>query len=243
MPGDKGRHPPGRASEHRLGRSPRRHRAGGDERRHVARKVLLATALLLAGLPGILQAGANQSGSAWLSWGLDPSSPVTDLQAMPTQTEHLFIQIGNVSEIAGFDAMVQWYPLGATGSGCYETLTYSVPTSETDCTWLMRGNLTGLSSQPLGEDFWNPDFISDECNTSCTTGNVAGATISFASCASDIPGTFCISYMKLTDCRGMVDFMSIVGDATILGGVPTQYHPCLVTDRKSTWGSTKALYK
>ena len=188
--------------------------------------------------------GANPNGSTWLSWNQDYSNPLIDLSVMPTGNQDLYLQVGNINEIAGFDVMVLWYPPGPALTGCYEALEDSVPVGAGgSCTWVMRGTVSCGINDPFGEDFWNPTCSTDECNIVCMSGNVAYASFTFASCGGDIPGTFCISYMKITDCEGLVDFLNIVGDATVLGGDPTEQHPCLVATERTTWGATKALYR
>jgi hypothetical protein len=163
---------------------------------------------------------------------------------MPNGDQDLYVQLGDLNEIAAFDFMVQWYPPGPAQSGCYEAVKDTVPVGVGGvCTWVMRGTVSCGISDPFGDDFWNPDCSSDECNIICMSGNVARGTYTFATCGGDIPGTFCISFMKITDCMGMIDFASIIGDATVLGGVPTELHPCLVSVEKTTWGATKALYR
>jgi len=93
-----------------------------------------------------------------------------------------------------------------------------------------------------GDDYWNVAFAGDECNTVCSSGNVAKALFDFSFCFSDIPGIFCLAYVKVTDCNAVLDILQVTGDATILGGSGVE-RPCGVGTEPTTWGSIKALYQ
>jgi hypothetical protein len=92
-----------------------------------------------------------------------------------------------------------------------------------------------------GDDYWTVAFAGDECNVVCTTGNVARVLYDFSFCFADIPGIFCLDFLKVTDCQAVIDFLQVTGDATILGGTGVD-HPCGVAVESTTWGSIKALY-
>ena len=187
-------------------------------------------------------AGSNTGGTAWLSWNGNWTTPMVDLSPMPGGTMFLYIQLGNLVQLAGCEFLLLWEPPGPMFSGCYEFSVGSHPSgSGTNCAWLMRGGqVEGVN---LYDDYsWVVAFAGDECNVVCASGNVARALFDFSFCFADIPGIFCLQYVKVTDCNAVIDLLTVTGDATILGGVGVPY-PCEVATEPATWGSIKALYQ
>jgi hypothetical protein len=88
---------------------------------------------------------------------------------------------------------------------------------------------------------WLVAFAGDECNTVCTGGNVARVLLDFGSCGGDIPGVFCLKYLKITDCAAVKDIPTETGDVTVIGGQGVQ-DPCEDPIERTTWGVIKAMY-
>lgn len=206
------------------------------------KKVLGVSILMLVFCSSMAFAGANPSGTAWLSWSGNIAAPDYDLETMPTGTMFLYVQLGNMVQLAGCEFLLLWAPPGPVFSGCYEFSVGAHPSgSGTICTWLMRGGqVEGVNL--YGDDYWEIAFAGDECNTVCATGNVARVLYDFSMCFADIPGIFCLQYLKVTDCQAVIDVLTVIGDATILGGEGVEY-PCEVATEPATWGSIKALYQ
>jgi hypothetical protein len=189
--------------------------------------------------------GANYQGRAWLSWNANWTNPVSDLTSMPTGTQFIYVQLGELNELAGCEFELRWYPPGPAFSACYEFSVGSHPSgSGTNCSWLMRGGqVEGLNM--ADDDEWNVAFAGDECNTVCSSGNVARALFDFSFCFQDIPGYFCLEYVKVTDCAAVIDILVVIDDARILGG-PGHDYPCSfepTTLEETTWGAIKSLYQ
>jgi hypothetical protein len=206
------------------------------------KKVFGISILMLVLCSSMAFAGANPSGTAWLSWSGSWTSPVTDLAPMPTGTMFLYIQLGNLTQLAGCEFLLMWAPPGPMFSGCYELSVGAHPSgSGTNCGWLMRGGqVEGVNL--IDDHSWLIAFAGDECNTVCASGNVARALFDFSFCFDDIPGIFCLQYVKVTDCQAVIDVLTVTGDATVIGGVGVQY-PCEISTEPATWGSIKALYQ
>ena len=210
----------------------------------------VAAALLSSAAVG---AGENPNGIAWLSWDIE--EVICDLDTMPTGFVWLCVQLGNISELAGCEVILEWMPPGLPGSRCVEFVYGEHPSGFGDqCTWLVRGNqVEGIN---VSDDTqWFTAFVGDECNVSCSTGNVARALFDFGGCVGDTPAWFCTQYVKVTDCSALVDFLTIMSEAAVLGASGVECPCCLsprsfagcdwadVSIRRSTWGSIKAMYK
>jgi hypothetical protein len=190
------------------------------------------------------QGGANYQCRGWLSWGSNWTNPVSDLFPMPTAAASLYIQLGELHELAGCEFELRWQPPGSVFSACYEFVEASHPNgSGTYCAWLMRGRqIEGMNES--SDSYWRVAFASNECNMFCSSGNVARVLLDFNYCGGDVPGCFCLEYMKVTDCSAVIDMVVVIGDARILGGpgygYPCSYEPTSLKD--STWGAIKVLY-
>ena len=199
-------------------------------------------AVMVATVIGAASGGANLSGTAWLSWSGTWHSPDSDLETFPSGTQYLYVQLGNLIEIAGCEFELRWYPPGSPFSGCYEFAAGAHPSgSGTNCTWLMRGGqVEGVNM--VDDRSWLIAFAGDEYNRVCSSGNVARALFDFSFCTGNTPGAFCLDYVKVTDSGAELDRLMIVGDATTLGGVSAQDYPCTITTQSTTWGTIKNLY-
>ena len=208
------------------------------------KKLLGVSAVLitLALFSSLAFAGSNAGGTAWLSWSGNFAAPMVDLSPMPTGTMFLYVQLGNLVQLAGCEFLLYWDPPGPMFSGCYEFSVGSHPSgSGTVCSWLMRGGqVEGVNL--YDDNSWLVAFAGDECNVYCTSGNVARVLYDFSFCFADIPGIFCLQYIKVTDCNAVIDNLMVTGDATILSGDGVVY-PCEIATEPVTWGSIKALYQ
>jgi len=211
------------------------------------RKVLALNLLGIAAVSsiwiGAASGGANLGVRARLSWVADSASPQSDLVSMPQGTRYLYVQLLDLKELAGCEFELRWYPAGSSFSGCYEFAGGDHPSgSGRNCLWLMRGGqVEGMNE--WGEDNWKVAFAGDEPNRVCAAGNVARGLLDFSFCGHDLPGTFCLDYVKVTDPQAVLDRVTVVGDATVLGGVSAQYYPCLNVARSTTWGAIKKMYE
>jgi hypothetical protein len=190
------------------------------------------------------QAGANPNATAWLSWDQDWENPVAGLDTMPAGYQHLYFQLGNLNEYGAVEFLVKWYPSGPWLSGCYQYAGWQGPAGAgDDCTWLVRSG-GACVPEDHGDDYWEVICGYSECNTVCSSGNAARLVLDFNSCNGDTPGTFCILSLRITDCGAETDDPEVLGEATILGGVPPELHPChpLAVTRCS-WGVIKAMYR
>ena len=205
--------------------------------------LVIAAALALTVGSTLAFAGSNTGGTAYLNWSGNIAVYTPDLSPMPTGTQFLYVQLDNMVELAGCEFMLLWDPPGPMFSGCYEFSVGSHPSgSGTNCAWLMRGGqVEGVNLAT--DSSWLVAFAGDQCNIVCVKGNVARALFDFSFCFADIPGIFCLDYLKVTDCAAVIDYLTVTGDATILGGAGA-VPPCAPTAvEPATWGSIKALYQ
>jgi hypothetical protein len=193
----------------------------------------------------VLALGANPNGTVWLSWNPDwAGETATDLTIMPTSARFLYIQLGNINELAGCEFLLLWEPDGRERSGCYEFLIGAHQSGTyDDCTWMMRGSqIEGINEYSAYK--WIVAFAGNQCNNGCASGNVAKALFEFQFCEGDVPGIFCILYAKVADCSAKLNMITVVGDPSVLGGGGVPY-PCglIRIDARTTWGSIKAIYR
>jgi len=193
------------------------------ERGYLARAIvgcffssLLFSSLLLLFLPSIVLAGVNEGAVAYLSWS--PTSVVADLAEMPAGPAYLYVRLEGVVDLSGCELELEWVPSGRPWSGCYEFSSGQHPSgSGTSCAWLMRGSQVE-GTNAVTDSSWVVAFASDETNSACSSGNVARVLFDFTFCSGDVPGTFCLTYVKLTDSAGRQDTLLVGGGATVLGG-------------------------
>ena len=74
------------------------------------RVTLVLSVLLLLLSSTAAFGGANYQGRAWLSWNANWSVPEADLAVMPTGTQFLYVQLGELNELAGCEFELRWYP-------------------------------------------------------------------------------------------------------------------------------------
>lgn len=213
--------------------------------------VVLVFLLSLALCPKI-QAGTNPDAKAWVSWNPDWNAPVADLDTMPAGFQYLYIQLAEISEIGGYSFTLRWCPEGyrevwPTYRACYYNAGRGGGKSEddTDCDGLLRGLVHIHRGVTWGPGYWSSSPHAMECNSACPSGNAAYAVFEFDSCYEIEPGTFCLDYFVVYDCSAGSDYAEVVGDASILGGVPFGQYPCAQSNiiRGSTWGAVKAMYE
>ena len=218
--------------------------------RTAAYAVAVAAALLGS---AVAWGGANPSGTAWLSW--DINEVVCDLDTMPTGFTWLYIQLGNINELAGCEFLLMWAPPGPPGSRCFEFVLGEHPSGYGElCTWLMRGSqVEGINL--YDHSSWLTAFAGDECDTVCSSGNVARVMIDFGGCTEDKSSWFCLQYVKVCDCSAVIDILTVMSSAALFGGVGADcpcaigMHECGLCDwanepvHRTTWGAIKAMYK
>jgi len=161
--------------------------------------------------PWQANAGKNLGGTAHLSWAM--GERVADLEAVPESGEvTLYVQLGGVSDVAGCEFEMTWLSM----DGSYELIDRDYPVDNGGCNWIMKLGPGEQLLAPLDEvdgDMWKAAFAGPR-PSGCTSGNVAVAKFK----VGDVPGRFCLSYLKVSDVYGQVDVLPVTGGATVLGG-------------------------
>jgi hypothetical protein len=197
------------------------------------KKTLLLAVSCLALSASLASAqGFNFGGQAYLSWSRDAT--VRDITTACGDV-NLYLKLSNIHEIKGCEFRIIWSPDEATTGMVLGGVFF--PTSNTGCTYLMRGTVITVEVSPDDGSSYAVAGAGSGITTECDFGNVAVIALNFdgspGGCAS-MPISFSLAYVRVTDSIGVINNMSIIGAATILGATPVE---------PSTWGSIKSLYK
>ena len=203
------------------------------------RKGLLVLGVLAGGLlvfATVASAIVNMDAKAQLNWGTDVATLIDDLTPMPTGLTKLYVQLDDLTNIAGCELTMQWDPPGAVLSGCYEFSSGQFQTGTgTDCTYLGRESPVCAANEAT-DSTWTIACAFPTCNTVCDSGNIGWAMFDFSNCGGDIGGWFKLNAVKVTDCNAVIDVLNPdnFGEAVkVVGGTPVEAY---------TWGRIKQLY-
>lgn len=197
------------------------------------KKTLLLAVSCVALSAGLAFAqGENYGGQAYLSWSRDAT--VRDINTACGDV-NLFLKLSNIHEIKGCEFKIIWNPDEATTGQALAGVAF--PTSAPgNCTYLMRGTIVTVEVSPDDGSSYAVAGAGSGLETACTFGNVAVIMLNFdgapGGCAQ-LPISYSLAYVKTTDHIGVINNMSIIGAATILGATPVE---------PTTWGNIKSLY-
>ncbi len=166
------------------------------------------TAVLLAAVlnpvPPV-HAGNNFGGSAALSWS--GIAEVSDLPTVPVEPVPLYLLLTGIPDVRSLAVELKWSPNDLVGP-CY----YLIPmdSSATSCGWTSYLQPPGVFEEDSSYT-WMITF--DGAPRSCVVFMVGGDY------CEGRPASFCLMSVKTVDSDGAVDELTVLGGATILGGV------------------------
>lgn len=168
---------------------------------------LLAAVLLAAAVVVVApaSAGNNFGGRAALSWS--GIAQVGDLGTVATQPAPLYLLLSGAPDVRSLAVELKWSPNDLVGP-CY----YLIPmnSSATSCGWTSYLQPPGVFEEDSSYT-WKITF--DGASRSCVVHMVGGDH------CEGKPASFCLKSVKTVDSNGGVDDLTVLGSATILGGV------------------------